>query len=82
MRRNGCATYPSVPRGRIIISGPGYNTGLITIGSDSRFDGTFISRHTYRFFNNAYTTEAAVLDGLVSSVGSYASRVIITEWGA
>ncbi len=76
------STYSSVPRGRIIISGSGYNTGLITIGSDSRFNGTYISRHTYKFFNNDYTTEAQFYHGMVSSVGSYASRVIITEWGA
>ena len=76
------STYSSVPRSRIIISGSGYNTGLITIGGDSRFDGTFISRHTYKFFNDDYTTEAQFYNGLVSSVGSYANRVIITEWGA
>ncbi|GIF98223.1 RICIN domain-containing protein [Catellatospora citrea] len=76
------STYSGVPKGRIIISGSGYNTGLITIGSDSRFNGTYISRHTYKFFNNDYTTEAQFYNGLVSSVGSYADRVIITEWGA
>jgi len=76
------STYSSVPRGRIIISGSGYNTGLTTIGSDSRFNGTFISRHTYKFFNNNFTTEAQYYNDLVSSLGSYAGRVIITEWGA
>jgi endoglucanase len=76
------ATYPSVPKGRIVVSGAGFNTNLITIGSDSRFDGTLISRHTYRFFNNDYTTEAQFANGMVSSVGSYANRVIVTEWGS
>jgi hypothetical protein len=76
------STYSSVPRGRIIISGSGYNTGLTTIGSDSRFTGTYISRHTYKFFHNDFTTEAQYYNDLVSSLGSYASRVIITEWGA
>jgi len=46
------ASYPSAPRGRVIISGAGYNQRLITIGSDSRFNGTLISRHTYQFLQH------------------------------
>jgi len=76
------ANYASVPRGRVIISGAGYNQRLTTIGSDSRFDGTLISRHAYRFFNNSLTTEAQFRADLTNSVGSYASRVLITEWGS
>jgi endoglucanase len=76
------SNYPGVPRGRVIISGAGYNQRLITIGSDSRFDGTLISRHTYQFFDTGRTTEDAWRQDLRTSVGSYASRVIITEWGA
>jgi endoglucanase len=74
--------YPSVPKGRIIVSGAGFNQRLTTIGSDSRFDGTLISRHIYQFFDTSRTTEEAWRESLRSSVGSYASRVIITEWGA
>lgn len=76
------STYPSVPKGRIIISGTGYNQGLTTIGSDSRFNGTLISRHIYEFFDTSLTTEAQWEQALSSSVGSYASRVIVDEWGA
>jgi hypothetical protein len=76
------ANYPAVPRGRIIVSGAGYNQRLTTIGSDSRFDGTLISRHIYQFFDTSRTTEEAWRESLRTSVGSYASRVIITEWGA
>jgi hypothetical protein len=76
------SNYPSVPRGRIIISGAGFNQRLITIGGDSRFNGTYISRHIYQFFDNSLTTEQQWQDALRTSVGSYASRVIITEWGA
>jgi hypothetical protein len=74
--------YPSVPRGRIIVSGAGYNQRLITIGSDSRFNGTLISRHIYQFFDTSRTTEESWREALRTSVGSYAGRVIITEWGA
>ena len=76
------SNYSSVPRGRVIISGAGYNQRLTTIGSDSRFDGTLISRHTYQFFDTGRTTEDAWRESLRTSVGSYASRVIVTEWGA
>ncbi len=76
------ANYPSVPKGRIIVSGAGYNQRLITIGSDSRFNGTLISRHIYQFFDTGLTTEQAWRQSLADSVGSYAARVVITEWGA
>jgi hypothetical protein len=76
------SNYPSVPKGRVVISGTGYNQGLTTIGSDSRFNGTLISRHIYQFFNTSLTTEAQWQSALSSSVGSYASRVIVDEWGA
>jgi hypothetical protein len=75
-------SYSGVPRGRVIISGAGYNQRLTTIGSDSRFDGCLISRHTYQFFNTGLHTKQAWKDDLVNSVGSYASRVVVTEWGA
>lgn len=76
------SNYPSAPKGRIVISGTGYNQGLTTIGSDSRFNGTLISRHIYEFFDTSLTTEAQWESALSSSVGSYASRVIVDEWGA
>lgn len=76
------STYSSVPKGRIIISGSGYNQTLTGIGGDSRFNGTLISLHTYEFFNSSYTTESQWESLISSSVGSYASRVIIDEWGA
>jgi endoglucanase len=76
------ATYPSAPRGRVIISGAGYNQRLTTIGSDSRFNGTLISLHTYQFFNSGFTTEAQWRQLVRDNVSNYASRVVITEWGA
>lgn len=76
------SSYASVPRGRVIISGGGYNQRLITIGDDSRFDGTLISRHIYEFFDTSRATEDSWREALRTSVGSYASRVLITEWGA
>jgi hypothetical protein len=74
--------FSGVPRGRVIISGAGYNQRLTTIGSDSRFDGCLISRHIYQFFDTSRHTKQSWKDALSDSVGSYASRVIVTEWGA
>ncbi|GLW27457.1 RICIN domain-containing protein [Actinoplanes regularis] len=74
--------YSGVPRARVIISGAGYNQRLTTIGSDTRFDGTLISRHIYQFFDSSRLTEDAWREGLRTSVGSYAGRVLITEFGA
>ncbi|GLY00503.1 RICIN domain-containing protein [Actinoplanes sp. NBRC 101535] len=76
------STYSGVPRARVIISGAGYNQRLTTIGSDSRFDGTLISRHIYQFFDASRTTEDSWREALRTSVGSYAGRVLITEFGA
>lgn len=76
------STYSSVPKARVIVSGAGYNQRLTTIAEDTRFDGTLISRHIYQFFDSARTTEDSWREGLRTSVGSYASRVLVTEWGA
>ena len=76
------STYPAVPRGRVIVSGAGYNQRPTVIGGDSRLDGTLISLHTYQFFNSDLTSEAQWRDLIRTSVGSYAGRVLITEWGA
>jgi hypothetical protein len=76
------SNFPSVPKGRVIVSGAGFNQRLTTIGSDSRFNGTLISRHIYQFFDTSRTTEASWREALRTSVGPYASRVLITEWGA
>jgi len=75
-------TYSSVPKGRIIISGSGYNQNGTTIGSDSRFNGCLISIHIYAFWHTNWTTEQQWKDALSSSIGSYASRSLITEFGA
>jgi endoglucanase len=76
------ANYSAVPRGRVIISGAGFNQRLTTIGSDSRLTGTLISLHAYQFFNTNLTTESGWRSLVNSAVGSYADRVLITEWGA
>ncbi|MER7278377.1 ricin-type beta-trefoil lectin domain protein [Dactylosporangium sp. NPDC000244] len=76
------SNYPGVPRGRIVVSGAGYNQRITTIGDDSRFSGTLISRHTYQFFDTGRLTEDSWRESLRTSIGPYASRTLITEFGA
>ena len=65
-----------------MISGSGYNENGTTIGSDSRFNGCLISIHIYGFWHTDWTTEQRWKDALSASIGSYASRSLITEFGA
>jgi endoglucanase len=80
-----CATwladFPSVPRGRVIVSGTGYNQNVTGLGADSRFTGTLLSVHLYQFFSSN-TTYAQFKAQLAGEVGSYASRTLLDEWGA
>jgi Ricin-type beta-trefoil lectin domain/Cellulase (glycosyl hydrolase family 5) len=74
------ARYPSVPRGRIIVSGPGYNDNAFAVGRDSRFAGTLLSIHHYAFWQdpqsyNNWRTQTR------SKVAEFASRTIFTEIG-
>jgi Cellulase (glycosyl hydrolase family 5) len=74
--------YPTVPRGRVIVSGSGYNQNGTTVGGDPRFDGCLISIHIYGFWHANWTTEQQWKDALTASIGPYANRTIISEFGA
>lgn len=73
--------YPSVPRGRVILDGTGYAQNAASVGNDSRLNNTLIGVHDYSFFAN-YTTESQWAAHLAGEIGSFASRVVVTEWGA
>ena len=75
--------YPSVPRSRVILDGAGYATNVAAVGGDSRLNNTLIAVHYYSFFvGSPYNDENQWANGLASSIGSYASRTVATEWGA
>jgi hypothetical protein len=79
---NGWLTrYPSVPRGRVILDGTGDAQSAAPVGNDSRLNNTLIAIHDYSFFAN-YTTESQWAAHLAGEIGSFASRVVVTEWGA
>lgn len=72
--------YPSVPRGRILLSGTGYSDDVKGVGADSRFSSCLLSLHNYAFW--ATRTAAAWRTDWRNRMGSYASRTVITEFGA
>jgi len=75
------ARYSSVPRGRIVISGTGYNDHVTGVGAAPELNGTLLSLHFYGFWASD-TTEAAWLANLEPRIGSYGSRTIIDEAGS
>ncbi|SEF28582.1 Cellulase (glycosyl hydrolase family 5) [Amycolatopsis pretoriensis] len=80
-----CSTWLSrhsaIPRGRVLISGTGYNDNVTGVGAASALSGTLLSLHFYGFWASD-TTRAAWTANLSSRLGSYSSRTIIDEAGA
>jgi hypothetical protein len=76
------ARYPGVPRGRVIAPGQYSDNNLCAVGGDSRLAGTLLSIHTYSMFGDSHTTEAAWVSDFESNLCGYASRAVVTEFGA
>ncbi|WP_162549870.1 RICIN domain-containing protein [Hymenobacter nivis] len=75
--------YPNVPQGRVLLDGTGYAQNITGIGADSRFSSCLLSIHLYDFFySNPTTTAASWESAFAANLGSYASRAVLTEWGA
>jgi len=75
------SAHANVPRGRVIISGTGYNDHVTGVGAASALSGTLLSLHYYGTWNS-YTQESQWQADINSRIGSYASRTIIDEFGA
>ncbi len=73
--------FSSVPRGRVIISGTGYNDHVTGVGASSALTGTLLSLHYYGTWNS-YTQESQWQSDLNNRIGSYTGRTIIDEFGA
>jgi hypothetical protein len=72
--------YPALPKGRIIVSGPGYNHEAYSAGRDSRFNGTLLSVHNYAFWQGAQSYQAWK-DQTDQLVAEFAGRTVFTEFG-
>jgi hypothetical protein len=75
------ARHHRVPRGRVVISGTGYNDNVTGVGAAKELRGTLLSLHFYGFWAS-YTQEAEWTADLRARIGSYAGRTIIDEAGA
>ena len=75
------ARHPGIPRGRVVISGTGYNDNVTGVGAASALSGTVLSLHFYGFWNT-YTTRAQWTADLSARLGSYSARTIIDEAGS
>jgi hypothetical protein len=78
---NWIARHRDVPRGRIVISGTGYNDDVTGVGASPALRGTLLSLHYYGFWNS-FTQKSDWLANLAPRLGSYTSRTIIDEAGA
>ncbi|MGW4944985.1 cellulase family glycosylhydrolase [Actinoplanes sp. NPDC004185] len=80
-----CSTWlsrhASIPRGRVLISGTGYNDNVTGVGAASALNGTLLSLHFYGFWASD-TTRAAWTTNLSNRLGSYSSRTVIDEAGS
>lgn len=73
--------HPTIPHNRIILDGSGLAMNVPDVGSDARFSKCLLAVHDYSFFAG-YTTEQEWRNHLKSFVGAYASRTVMTEFGA
>ena len=64
------ASHRNVPRGRVVISGTGYNDDVTGVGAARQLKGTLLSLHFYGFWDDA-TTEAEWLANLRPRIGAY-----------
>ena len=75
------ARHRNIPRGRVVISGTGYNDNVTGVGAAPALKGTLLSLHFYGFWDDA-TTEAEWLANLRPRIGQYGWRTIIDEAGS
>lgn len=73
--------FPSLPAGRIIVAGTGYDDHVTAVGADTRFTGCLLELHIYGFQHTSWTTRQQWTDAMNSAIGSYAARTIVGEWG-
>jgi hypothetical protein len=73
--------HDDVPRGRVIISGTGYNDNVTGVGAAEELKGTLLSLHFYGFWAN-HTTEDEWKANLLPRLGEYGWRTVVSEAGS
>jgi endoglucanase len=75
--------FPAVPRGRIILGGTGFSQNVTGVGADNRLSSCLLALHNYTFFGNAnMLTPASWENQMQNNIGNFASRTVVTEFGA
>ena len=72
--------FPNLARNRILLSGTGYAEDVNGIGADTRFKDCLLALHNYAFWNTR--TQSDWESNWRMRYGAYASRTIVTEFGA
>ncbi len=79
--RTWVSNYSGVPKNRIILDGSGYAENLSVVGADTQLKDCLLGVHDYAFWKTL-SSEGAWQQDIANIVGSYSSRVVMTEWGA
>jgi len=79
--RTWLSNYSSVSKGRVVLDGSGYSENLSVVGADSTLSSCLLGVHDYAFWKTL-TSEGAWQQDIANIISSYASRVVVTEWGA
>lgn len=74
--------YSTVAHGRVFVGGTGYCQNIPNVASSSTTSGCLFSCHDYGFWNQSETSNTWFYSNLSGEVGSYASRTVLTEFGA
>jgi hypothetical protein len=78
---NWLSAHTNAPQGHVLIGGTGYSQDLTDLCTDSRFNNTLFSFHTYAFFYSAMT-EAQWVSNINAHLSTCYSRAVNTEYGA
>ena len=73
--------YPSVPPNRVLVAGNYDDTDVNQQGADSRLAGCILNIHIYAI-GSTDTSEGDWTTQLKNAVGPYASRTVVSEYGA
>jgi len=76
------ARYPTVAHGRVLAGGTGYDGDVPNVASSLVTSGCLFSVHDYGFWNSSDVTDSFFYNNLSGEVGAYASRCVMTEFGA
>ena len=73
--------YPSVPKNHIVVAGNYNDSNVTQQGADARLADCLLSVHIYAI-GSTDTSESNWTSALKNAVGAYATRTVVSEYGA